>query len=302
MHMNNEEEYAELEDSAMMTSPAPTPAVEDYSRETMGNTMSPPMGSMPPSIMTEKGEFAPDWYSQFDELKDHASTLAKFRRPESLAKSYAALERMKGYPGVENAKQMESFRRSVGLPESAEDYSLTRPEGASEALWNDGFAGELAQLAYEYGVPASAMDALAERYCKEGGRLMQEQQLRQQEELAMAEADLQNTWGMRFDDNMSAIGGVLERLGNQAGVDVKALAENPALRASTDFAKLMLEVVNLVQEAPMRTGTPTNGKDEAYRIAHDPTHPLHEAYMRTNHPQHRHANEQYDRFAFGRRV
>ena len=49
----------------------------------------------------------------------------------------------------------------------------------------------------------------------------------------------------------------------------------------------------------MRVGSPVDGKNEAHRIAHDPTHPLHEAYMRTSHPRHKYANEQYDRLAFG---
>jgi hypothetical protein len=62
----------------------------------------------------------------------------------------------------------------------------------------------------------------------------------------------------------------------------------------------MLEAAGLMDEAPLHTGGKPDNKQEAYRIAHDPTHPLHEAYMRTSHPQHRYANEQYDRLAFGR--
>ena len=94
----------------------------------------------------------------------------------------------------------------------------------------------------------------------------------------------------------------LHTMGERAGIDTAALMQNPALQASPDFARLMLEAATLMQEAPLHTGAPSDNRQEARRIAHDPTHPLHEAYMRTNHPQHRYANEQYDRLAFGRRL
>lgn len=292
--MNPEEQNVDADASAMMPAPPPTTGgMPPY---------APSLGGEPDAILTPKGEFAPDWYSHFEELKKHAPTLSKFRRPEALAKSYAALERMKGYPGVENAQQMSSFRRTVGLPESAAEYKIPRPENTPDELWDEGFVGSIAELAYEYGVPAPAMEALTAQYCKENSRMMQQVHRRQQEAVLAADTELQETWGPQYDDHMSAIGSVLESVGERAGVDVRTLADNPALRANTDFAKLMLEVANMVGEPTMRTGNPVNGKEEAYRIAHDPTHPLHEAYMRTSHPQHRYANEQYDRFAFGSRI
>ncbi len=293
--MNINDDYADDASSAMTTAPA----------QGMGESpryVEPTSMPMHDAIMTQTGDFAPEWYSRFDDLKGYAPTLSKFRRPEALAKSYAALERMKGYPGVENAQQMESFRRVVGLPESAEDYAIARPENTPDELWDEGFVGTMSKMAYEYGIPAPAMEALTQKYCGECDRMMKEQQRLQQEALLQADADLQLEWGTQYDDNMASIGSTLERLGDRAGVDVRRLAENPALRANADFAKLMLQVSGLMQESPMRTGTPSNSKQEAYRIAHDPTHPLHDAYMRTSHPQHRYANEQYDRLAFGRRV
>ncbi len=293
--MNYNENDADARPSAMTTAPAQGMGESDH-------YVSAPAMPMHDAIMTQSGEFAPEWYSRFDELKGLAPTLSKFRRPEALAKSYAALERMKGYPGVENKQQMTSFRRSVGLPETAEEYAITRPENTPDELWDEAFVNTISQMAYEYGVPAPAMEALTQKYCGEYARMMKNHQQVEQEALLQADAELQLDWGTQYDDNMAAIGGALERLGSRAGVDVRSLADNPALRTNTDFAKLMLEVAGLMQESPLRTGSSSNSKEEAYRIAHDPTHPLHEAYMRTSHPQHRYANEQYDRFAFGRRV
>ncbi|MEE1265471.1 MAG: glucuronate isomerase, partial [Akkermansia sp.] len=117
-----------------------------------------------------------------------------------------------------------------------------------------------------------------------------------------ADAALQQSWGPAYESNMNTIGAFLRTMGERAGINVEALMENPALRANPDFARLMLEAASLMEEAPLHTGKEPDRKSEAHRIAHDPAHPLHEAYMRTSHPQHRYANEQYDRLAFGRKL
>lgn len=251
-------------------------------------------------IMNEQGDFAQDWYKQFEELAPHASTLSKFRRPEALAKSYASLERMKGYPGIENSRQMEAFRRAVGLPDSMEEYQVARPEGAPDEAWDPALVNKISKVAYEYGIPAPAMEALTQCYCGENRQFIEMNAAQQAESVLQAESQLQREWGSHFEDNMNSVAHVLMQLGEQAQVNLEDLTENPALRANPDFVKLMFEASKLLGEAPLHEGKSPNRKEEAYRIAHDSTHPLHEAYMRSSHPQHRHANEQYDRLAFGR--
>ena len=253
-----------------------------------------------PPLMDAEGAFAPEWYARFEELQPYAATLSKFRRPEALAKSYAHLERFKGYPEPSDAKRMAAFRAVVGLPENAAEYALVRPENTPDEAWDDNMATALAQVAYEYGVPAPAMSAITEKYVDESKRMLDSCRRREQEAIEQADAELQQEWGRAYEDNMRTVGDFLDHMCSIAGVDVEKLVENPALRANADFARLMLAIAGVQQEAPMRRGAPAESREEAYRIAHDPTHPLHEAYMRTSHPQHRYANEQYDRAAFGR--
>ena len=275
------------------TEHAPMPAV-------LPTTTSAAESAALPPIMGEDGCFSPEWFTRFAELQPHAATLAKFRRPEALAKSYANLERLRGYPATVDSPRMAAFRAAVGLPENAQDYALPRPADTPDELWDATLAASMAQVAYEHGVPAPAMAALCEHYAAEGRRAMEAAQLAQQQALEAAETELQQDWGLRYEDNMRAVGSFLRNLGERSGVDVAALAENPALRANADFARLMLAAASMLEEAPMHTGSEPNPREEAHRIAHDPSHPLHEAYMRTSHPRHRYANEQYDRLAFGR--
>ncbi len=256
----------------------------------------------PAPVMNDDGAFSPGWFTRFEELQPYAATLSKFQRPEALAKSYAHLEKLKGYPDTADAARMAAFRTAVGLPATAEGFMMERPQDTPDELWNEELVKQLSGVAYEYGVPPKALAALAERYTSEGRRFLERCQLENAEAVARADAELQRTWGPAYERNMDTITAFLNTMGERAGINMQALVENPALRANPDFARLLLEMAGLMDEAPMHTGAKPDQKGEAHRIAHDPTHPLHEAYMRTSHPQHRYANEQYDRLAFGRKL
>lgn len=261
-----------------------------------------PAEELPAPLMREDGAFSPGWFTRFEELRPYAATLSKFHRPEALAKSYANLEKLRGYPDTADATRMAAFRAAVGLPATAEEFTLERPQDTPDELWNEELVSQLSSVAYEYGVPPRALAALAERYTAEGRRFMERCRQENAQAIQQADAALQQDWGSAYEDNLRTIESFLHTMGERAGVDVQSLVENPALRANPDFAKLLLEAAGLMDEAPLHTGSQPDGKKEAHRIAHDPTHPLHEAYMRTSHPQHRYANEQYDRLAFGRRL
>lgn len=275
------------------------PTTVDTTTPEPSDTFTPEPAPLPAPLMQEDGSFSPEWYSRFEELQPYAATLGKFHRPEALAKSYALLERMKGYPDPNDARRMAAFRAAVGLPEQAGAYAIPRPEDTPDELWDPALAEALSAVAYEYGVPPTAMGALCEKYATEGRRMLSAAREVEAAAIARADAELQQDWGLHYEDNMRTVGSFLSHLGTRAGVDVAELAANPALRANADFARLMLAAASLLEEAPMHAGSPSDSREEARRIAGDPSHPLHEAYMRTSHPRHRYANEQYDRLAFG---
>ncbi len=252
--------------------------------------------------MTPDGAFSPGWFSQFEELQPYAATLSKFHRPEALAKSYANLEKLKGYPDTADDARMAAFRAAVGLPANADEFAMVRPENTPDELWNEELVRQLSGVAYEYGVPPKALAALAERYTSEGRRFLERCKAENEQAVQQADTYLQQSWGPAYEDNMNTISNFLHTMGERAGINVHELMDNPALRANPDFAKLMLEAASLMDEAPLHTGQKSDGRKEAHRIAHDPSHPLHEAYMRTSHPQHKYANEQYDRLAFGKNL
>lgn len=70
-------------------------------------------------------------------------------------------------------------------------------------------------------------------------------------------------------------------------------------RNSAAGFKMMSVISDLMSEGRAKgTGAQEfrSSADEARRIESDPAHPLHEAYMDYNHPNHKYANEMYDRY------
>lgn len=248
-------------------------------------------------LLGEDGGFVPDWYARFDELKGMEKSLSKFKTPEALAKSYAELERMRHYPGVENEEQMERFRRMAGLPESEEEYRLERPESTPENEWNAGLAERMARTAYRYGVPPEAMNALQETMSQAYEEAREQVEDSRLEMETRAEQSLQQEWGANYERNMGRATAALQRLASETGVDADALLDHPELGSNPDVIRLLFQASRLLDEAPLHhsgNGTPSPA-EEAMRMESDPSHPLYDAYMSVNHPNHRYANELYDR-------
>ena len=204
-----------------------------------------------PPLLGEDGGFAPDWYARFDELKGMEKSLSKFKTPEALAKSYAELERLRRYPGVENEEQMARFRRLAGLPESEEEYRLERPESTPESEWNAGLAERMARTAYRYGVPPEAMNALQETMAQAYDEAREHMEDARMEMEMQAEQSLQQEWGANYERNMGRAAAVLRRLASETGVDADALLDNPGLGSNPDAIRLLYQASRLLDEAPL---------------------------------------------------
>ena len=194
---------------------------------------TPHLEDMHAELMNADGTFTPGWFSRFEELKPYAATLSKFQRPEALAKSYANLEKLRGYPDTADAARMAAFREAVGLPPKPEEFAMERPEDTPDELWNEELVKQLSGVAYEYGVPPKALAALVERYTAEGKRFLERCCMENQEAIAHADAELQHSWGPAYEENMRAIESFLRTMGERTGVDVQKLVE-PFKKANPD--------------------------------------------------------------------
>lgn len=292
-----------------MNSETNTQMEQEYSAEQEETTMQHDAvpfleeAETPASLLAEDGSFAPGWTARFDDLAAAEKTLAKFKRPEALAKSYAELEKLRSYPELEDASRMALFRSFVGLPEKPEDFHLARPEGIPEDCWNEDLAGSMARVAHEYGVPSRAMEALAETYGRQYADYLEQSETSGQESKQEAEESLRRDWGNDFDKARAEAVSAVRILSEKAGISSSDILEDPGLASNPVFIKMMREAALMMGEAPLRRGGEAElvPSEEARRIESDPDHPLHDAYMKPSHPNHRYANEVYDRLAFGRK-
>ena len=249
------------------------------------------------NIVDETGAFMPDWHSKFESLQDSASVLAQFRSPEELAKGYSELDKQRCYPQLDDQDAMNAFRSMVGLPDNMEDFQLKRPDDIDEGVWSDTLAKDIAQAAYQYGVPAEAMNALQDVWVKSYKEANERWEQERQSGLDEAEKELKNAWGHDYETNIQKATHSLSVLSKRAGVDAESIINDPTISSNPEIVKIMYEVSHLLGEAPLHQNDniQLSGQDEARRMENDASHPLHEAYMKYNHPNHHYANQVYDR-------
>lgn len=258
-------------------------------------------------LIDAKGQFLPEWWEQHESLKELGKTLKKFKSPETLARSYAELEKLRTYPDPGDEERMKHIRHFLGVPEKKEDYKLTPPEleKGHESCWDTELASHIAETAHEYAIPPKAMQALAEVFTKE-----QEQYLdRQREEIEKRNQDFQektlgelkNLWGPHCQLKIERAAHTLGRLCQECGLDSAEFGNNPALGSNPHLIRLLDHVTFILEEPELKGHRNTDSvpaAEDIKRMEKDPSHPLHEAYMNYRHPNHEYANRLYDQVMF----
>lgn len=144
------------------------------------------------------------------EYRDNPS-ISKFGgNLDNLAKSYLSLSSMIGGEKVivpKDANDMNAwgmYDKAFGVPEKAEDYGLTAPEGADLSEFN-------AAMKRNHISKAAAQDLLNSYL--DGFKQIADQE-RQEAEAARqtAEASLKSLWGMKYQANIDAARGALEKM------------------------------------------------------------------------------------------
>lgn len=255
-------------------------------------------------ILDQNGQFCSHWWESHDSLKELGKTLKKFKSPETLARSYAELEKIRSYPDPQDEEKMQRMRSFLGLPENKAEYKITAPavEEGQESCWDEALASRMAETAYQYAIPPVAMQALAEAFTKEQSQY--QEQLKEQNEKQAWEvreqtlSELKELWGPRCQAKLESASHTLNQLCHECGLDPSFLGEDPAIGSHPGVIRLLDHVSGLLGEPPLK-GAQTSGSSQAIedmrRMEKDPGHPLHEAYMNYKHPNHEYANRLYDK-------
>lgn len=175
----------------------------------------------------------PDWRSgltgDFAPLATDPS-LATFKGKDwaevgpTLAKSYVETKKLVGAKTVlkipdehSTPEEVATYRKAIGVPETAAEYRITRPEAALSG-WDEtaeqNFLGEM----HKAGVPAPVVQQILNWY----GQYLSEQQRGFHREAEATSQILRTEWGPDFAANVGVANRAIQQYGGDALVDLFA--------------------------------------------------------------------------------
>ena len=165
-----------------------------------------------PALATEAPQAAAfnseGWVDSIPEAYRHVVTEKGLKEPADLAQSYYNLTRLHGnnpnvveMPG-EGAtdEQMGAFYKTLGRPDTAEDYSINVPDGAAT---DDSFMNAFKGVAHTAGMSQNAVEQVTnfwhEYNAQAGNQAVQQQQVQADNDMN----ELKNEWGAAYDQNFN---------------------------------------------------------------------------------------------------
>jgi len=245
--------------------------------------------SKPPTqilgIADDKGNLKDGWFEQFEEIKDNPS-MKNFKSLEGLAKSLINANKMVGKklaPGeFVSDEHKKEFYQSLGVPEKAEDYGLTKPEGHPEDMpYSQEQVDWFANKALEYNLTPEQAQGLRndfyqlQRDAWEKGTSGLEGEIKAQQE------ELRQEWGADYEKNLEIGSLALEKIEGFESAQELGLDKNPK------FAKFMYQLSQTMGEDTL-IKVP-GGSDETMQSIKDKVSELqaHPGYLDPNHPEYK---------------
>lgn len=178
---------------------------------------------------------------------------------------------------------------AVAWDDVAADYTPPAPEGVSADDWT-ATVSEFAQAAHEAGIDKDVFGKLVAVHLERDARVAAEQEAVVQQGIAQLESE----WGAEYKIKVQAAVGTLEKYARKAGVDFGEIDNNPAFTMNPPLMRILAAMAGDVGggkhvSIPGAAAT-KGGSEEADRIMTDPSHPMHEAFMNSNHIGYKAAN------------
>ena len=226
------------------------------------------------------GTFAEGWANNLPEdSAAYKDTLSKYKSVPDMAKALANANALIGKKlGVPNEKsspeEVAAFRRSLGVPDSIEEYKFA-PDALPEGMtWDDNNVKNYAEIAHKHNIPPSAMKALVTEHAKMEHFKMQGMQAQIEKQHVEAVNTLKKEWGVEFDKNI----GLAKQAAKIAGVNANSqgFADPEVVRGFVRMAQMMSEdkVGRSMSGSEFMTGQ-ARAKD----IMSNPDNSWHKRYM-----------------------
>jgi uncharacterized protein YpuA (DUF1002 family) len=147
-----------------------------------------------------------DWRENITNPKLRNSA-GKFTSLDALVESYnkmgGELKSRIRVPGEDASEEdVAKFRKALGVPNSAEEYALTPPEGKEYDEADLAIISEFAEVALEHNVPAAAFSAFMQKLAERASGLRENVAEQIEDAREEAEEALHKEWGNDFDKNV----------------------------------------------------------------------------------------------------
>lgn len=289
----------------------------------MAETITPPpahpAGGTPPPVIDASTPFHTDWlkadgtfnadsYKRLPEdVRWVGETMGKYKTPEELARGFANLSTAVGKKGLiplpanapaEVVAERRALLNSInGVPASAKDYGISRPEDLPEQAWNQSLADTFTAWAHENSVsPAAAKKLIALTAASTKEQLAAQAQYETDFFAGQAKA-----WEAQVrTENIPAdrANALAERGATALGLDLTK-PEHAILMKNASVRLMAMRHAVSTGEDTFINGDQTKGAENdpmalAQDAAHNQANPLYTPLHDSAHPQHKMAKEKVD--------
>lgn len=238
---------------------------------------------------------APDWSASLpDDLKPIV-TAKGWKEPADALRSYAEIEGLIGRKGLIPPKDgdpesvAKAWRAGLGVPDSAEGYTFTKPEGLHDAAWSADGVKAFGGWAHELGLTPAQAQGIAERFAKQQGEAMQRAAEGIGPDGRKMDDVLREAWGASYDAKVEHAKRAAKQFGADGGMLDALEAKVGGVAMMQMFARIG-EAIGEDTPAGMGSGS-GGGMSEKAELARyfDASTPEHAAYTQPFHVGHRDA-------------
>ena len=200
---------------------------------------------------------------------------------------------------------MTAWREALGMNKefAGDEFLPAAPEGLPEWVWDAEAVEVLGRKAWELGVPKEAFEGIVHEFATRSAEAHRAADAAEAERVAAVKAELEGLWGEGYDGHMQGAVKAINALCKMAGMgeeDAEEIRNDPAVGTNLRVLRLLAQMGAMLGDEGAKglrasASGSGSGAAEAARIMNDPSHPLHEAFMSLDHPNHRFANSEYDR-------
>ena len=200
---------------------------------------------------------------------------------------------------------MTAWREAIGMNKefAGDEFLPAAPEGLPEWVWDAEAVEVLGRKAWELGVPKEAFEGIVHEFATRSAEAHRAADAAEAERVAAVKAELEGLWGEGYDGHMQGAVKAINALCKMAGMgeeDAEEIRNDPAVGTNLRVLRLLAQMGAMLGDEGAKglrasASGSGSGAAEAARIMNDPSHPLHEAFMSLDHPNHRFANSEYDR-------